>query len=163
MSEKQAEQLPALPDKAVVHTVMPDDYRYGPVFAYTATQMRIYARTAIEEARPPAPDVSALVDTLREIVGEVYCQGPNCLYCDRDEKHPPTWSATTARKALAIYDKQAAPVEGTSEEWTFVRDDRMGREVRCVACGNHAYFLYPSSLSPCKRCDSRRQPAERGE
>ena len=42
--------LPPLPKKRVIHTVMPDDYRYGHVYGYTAKQMKEYARQAILSA-----------------------------------------------------------------------------------------------------------------
>ena len=42
-------ELPPLPNKAKLYTAMPDDYRYGHVYGYTADQMREYAR-AVEQA-----------------------------------------------------------------------------------------------------------------
>ena len=45
---KIAEALPKLPPQQIVHTVMPDDYRYGPVYAYTAKQMRQYAINCLD-------------------------------------------------------------------------------------------------------------------
>ena len=35
--------MPPLPEKRVVYTQMPDDYRYGHKYAYTEEQMRDYA------------------------------------------------------------------------------------------------------------------------
>lgn len=42
-------ELPPLPNKEKLHTVLPDDYRYGHIYGYTADQMREYAR-AVERA-----------------------------------------------------------------------------------------------------------------
>lgn len=43
------DELPPLPNKEKLHTVLPDDYRYGHIYGYTADQMREYAR-AVERA-----------------------------------------------------------------------------------------------------------------
>jgi len=42
-------ELPKLPNKAKLYTAMPDDYRYGHVYGYTADHMREYGR-AVERA-----------------------------------------------------------------------------------------------------------------
>ena len=42
-------KLPPLPQARVIYTVMPDDYRYGHVYGYTAADMRAYALAAIEK------------------------------------------------------------------------------------------------------------------
>ena len=39
-----SDELPPLPNKEKLHTVLPDDYRYGHIYGYTADQMREYAR-----------------------------------------------------------------------------------------------------------------------
>ena len=44
-----SDELPPLPNKEKLHTVLPDDYRYGHIYGYTADQMREYAR-AVERA-----------------------------------------------------------------------------------------------------------------
>lgn len=44
-----SDELPPLPNKEKLHTVLPDDYRYGHIYGYTADQMREYAR-AVEHA-----------------------------------------------------------------------------------------------------------------
>lgn len=43
-------ELPPLPNKLKLHTVMPNDYRYGHVYGYTADQMHGYARAAVNDA-----------------------------------------------------------------------------------------------------------------
>ena len=40
--------MPPLPEKEKLHTVMPDDYRYGHVYGYTKQQMRYYAEKAVK-------------------------------------------------------------------------------------------------------------------
>lgn len=42
-------ELPKLPNKAKLYTAMPDDYRYGHVYGYTADHMREHGR-AVERA-----------------------------------------------------------------------------------------------------------------
>lgn len=43
-------ELPELPSKKVVVTIMPNDYFYGFIYGYTAQQMRDYAGLAVKNA-----------------------------------------------------------------------------------------------------------------
>ena len=43
------DKLPPLPKKSLLRRVMPDDFRYGDVFGYTADQIHEYGR-AVERA-----------------------------------------------------------------------------------------------------------------
>ena len=63
------DELPPLPNKEKLHTVLPDDYRYGHIYGYTADQMRDYARAALQ-ARIEA-DEALMRQALRALVWEV--------------------------------------------------------------------------------------------
>ncbi len=81
-------ELPPLPNKEKLHTVLPDDYRYGHIYGYTADQMREYARVvkhaAYERAaqvREAPAKVEAERDELRDVLlrnGFVPCDSPAC-------------------------------------------------------------------------------------
>ena len=78
-------ELPPLPNKEKLHTVLPDDYRYGHIYGYTADQMREYARVveraayerAAQECEPQDDDDSidrqikrALAERIRALGGQ---------------------------------------------------------------------------------------------
>lgn len=54
-------ELPPLPNKAKLYTAMPDDYRYGHVYGYTADQMHAYARAAVNAALEQAAQECRIV------------------------------------------------------------------------------------------------------
>lgn len=89
-------ELPKMPGEWALHTVMPDDYRYGPVFGYRAGDMQAYARAAIladrERRAQPAPGAEALLTALKDIAE----------WTERwtTADHP---VATVARKAIAAH------------------------------------------------------------
>lgn len=49
----------------------------------------------------PLADLTALVEGLREISGEVVCDGPGCNRCEDELSHMPTPGARTAQLLLA--------------------------------------------------------------
>lgn len=53
--------LPPLPPKMVLRRVMPDDYRYGDVYGYTAGQMQAYALAAYQAGRDAGLEEAAIV------------------------------------------------------------------------------------------------------
>ncbi|MFA7386493.1 MAG: hypothetical protein WCZ87_02395 [Thiohalobacteraceae bacterium] len=52
-----------IPEPVVLRTVMPNDYRYGHVHGYTASQMKAYAAAKVREA---LEDAAALCDRFAE-------------------------------------------------------------------------------------------------
>lgn len=60
-------ELPKLPGEWVLHTVHPDDYRYGHIFGYRAGDMQAYARAAVladrDRRAQPAPGAWQPIET----------------------------------------------------------------------------------------------------
>jgi len=56
-----------LPEPVIVHTVMPDDYRYGNVRANTPGQMRDYGAAEYQRGLEDAAKVAELWDPSRPI------------------------------------------------------------------------------------------------
>ena len=63
----QEPELPALPKPRVLCRFMPEDYRYGDVYGFTADQMRAYATAAVlaERERQQSPHMRRLTGLWR--------------------------------------------------------------------------------------------------
>lgn len=78
-----SKELGPLPPKSIIHTVMPDDHRYGRVYGFTEDQMRAYR----------AEGAAAERERIKALVCRLTLQPETC-----DGDGP---EVDTARKALA--------------------------------------------------------------
>lgn len=51
--------------------------------------------------------ITVLVEALKQISTDKYCEGPSCYSCDNLESHPPTGSAIVALQALSTFPAKA--------------------------------------------------------
>lgn len=97
-------KLPSLPTMVVIHTVMPDDYRYGNVHGYLGTDMKNYARKAVIVDRETRKEI-AMIDDIDLPEPDFYV----------DSGDTPCWYVQSVRAAI-LADREARNTEPTSRE-----------------------------------------------